>query len=161
MTPEKQKQKLAGQTSLAQKIFQYVPIHEDWTIAQVAQAMHRAVGARTDPKTLGGCLLTMADAGLVRATNRGTFQRIPVSAPIKTAPTPAIKKEPVMTEKTTKTTASIEVSAIDLLAGITQKLREVTQELEVAALAIEESNAKNAADVAKLHQLQALLKGLA
>ncbi len=66
-----------------------------------------------------------------------------------------------MTEKTTKTTTSIEVSAIDLLAGITQKLREVTQELEVAALAIEESNAKNAADVAKLHQLQALLKGLA
>lgn len=62
---------------------------------------------------------------------------------------------------TAPTTKAVAASAIDLLAGIAQKLREVTQELEVAALAIEESNAKNAEDVAKLHQLQALLKGLA
>ena len=30
MTPEKQKQKLSGQSGIAQKAFQFVPIGEDW-----------------------------------------------------------------------------------------------------------------------------------
>lgn len=46
MTPEKQKQKLAGQTAIAQKVFQAVPIAEAWTVAQISQALHRTTGAR-------------------------------------------------------------------------------------------------------------------
>lgn len=159
MTPEKQKQKLAGQTGIAQKIFQYVPAAEEWTAAQIGQAMMRATGSRVDPKTLGGCLMTMVDSSLVRATNRGTFQRAPVSA--SSIDNPKKEQSPMATAVEATVIKTATTSAIDLLAGIAQKLREVTQELEVAALAIEEGNAKNAADVAKLHQLQALLKGLA
>lgn len=158
MTPEKQKQKLAGQTSVAQKIFQFVPAQEEWTALQVGQALNRATGSRVDPKVLAGCLLTMTEAGLVRATNRGTFQRIAVSQPaISTA-----KEKIDMTAKIEATPAKLAaVSALDLLAGIAKKLGDIKSELEAAALAIEESAAKNAEDVAKLHQLQALLKGLA
>lgn len=158
MTPEKQKQKLAGQSSIAQKIFEHVPMAEEWTPSQVGQAMTQATGSRIDPKTIKGCLMTLFESGLVRV-NRGLFQRIPVSQPQQTS---TKEKSAMPTPKdTAPTTKAVAASAIDLLAGIAQKLREVTQELEVAALAIEESNAKNAEDVAKLHQLQALLKGLA
>lgn len=106
--------------------------------------------------------MTMVDSGLVRATNRGTFQRVPISTPALIEPVHIPKTEEIdMTSKANKSAAkATTVSAIDLLAGIAQKLREVTQELELAAMAIEEGNAKNADDVAKLHQLQALLKGL-
>lgn len=159
MTPEKQKQKLAGQTAVAQKIFQFVPVGEEWTAAQVSHALSRTTGSRVDPKVLAGCLLTMADAGLVRATNRGTFQRAAVSQPSTTPATP--KKEETVTLKTTEPSKPAASSALDLLAGIAKKLGDIKQELETAALAIEESAAKNAEDVAKLHQLQALLKGLA
>lgn len=159
MTPEKQKQKLAGQTNVAQKIFQFVPVGEEWTAAQVSHALSRTTGSRVDPKVLAGCLRTLADSGLVRATNRGTFQRIAVSEP--QAITAAIKKAEPVTTKTTEPTKPTAASALDLLAGIAKKLGDIKQELEAAALAIEESAAKNAEDVAKLHQLQALLKGLA
>ena len=160
MTPEKQKQKLAGQTNVAQKIFQFVPVAEEWTAAQVSGALHRATGSRVDPKVLTGCLMTMAEAGLVRATNRGLFQRAAVSQPAPTPITPAIKKAEPMTAKTIEIAKPATASALDLLAGIAKKLGDIKQELETAALAIEESAARNAEDVAKLQQLQAILKGL-
>ena len=160
MTPEKQKQKLAGQTTVAQKNFQFVPVAEEWTAMQVSQALHRATGSRVDPKVLTGCLMTMAEAGLVRATNRGLFQRAAVSQPIQTPITTATKKAESMTAKTIEIAKPATASALDLLAGIAKKLGDIKQELETAALAIEESAAKNAEDVAKLQQLQAILKGL-
>lgn len=160
MTPEKQRQKLAGQTTVAQKIFQFVPVGEEWTAAQVSQALSRTTGSRVDPKVLAGCLMTMADAGLVRTTNRGTFQRIAVS--VQPAPIPCKPKE--KDEKTMATTAKTEkagTSAIDLLAGIAQKLRDCVQELETAALAIEEDKAQVSLQAEKLKQFQALLKEFA
>ncbi len=157
MTPEKQKQKLVGQTNVAQKIFQFVPVSELWSESQVAQAMTRTTGSRVDPRTFKGCLMTLVDAGLVRATANGTFQRIAVSFAEVTQPK-STKDIPFMTTaKNEKTT----ISAIDLLAGIAQKLRDVAGDIETAALAIEEGHAKSAEEVAKFKQLQALLKGLA
>lgn len=152
MTPEKQKQKLAGQTGIAQKIFQHVPVAEEWTAAQIGQAMMRATGSRVDSKTLGGCLMTMVDSSLVRATNRGTFQRVAVSTPAK--PIIATKKESYMTKNSAEPAAT--TSAIDLLAGFSQKLRDMAAEVEAAALTIEESQSKTAADVAKLKMLKEL-----
>lgn len=160
MTPEKQKQKLAGQTNVAQKIFQFVPVAEEWTAAQVSGALHRATGSRVDPKVLTGCLMTMAEAGLVRATNRGLFQRAAVSQPIQSPITETTKKAEPMSIKPIEIAKPATASALDLLAGIAKKLGDIKQELETAALAIEESAARNAEDVAKLQQLQAILKGL-
>lgn len=151
MTPEKQRQKLAGQTSIAQKVFQFVPVGEAWTPAQIAQAMHRTTSSRIDPHILKGCLATMADAGLIRSHRNAEFQRIQATdkepQPMSTPKPPEAKKEPA--------------SAIDLLAGIAKSLRNLAGEIETAALAIEEGQAKSAEEVQKLRQLQALLKGLA
>lgn len=80
MTPDKQKQKLTGQSGIAQKVFQFVPIGEDWTPIQIAAALHQATGSRIDAHTLRGCLMTMVDAGLARVTASGTFQRAAVSS---------------------------------------------------------------------------------
>ena len=160
MTPEKQKQKLAGQTTVAQKIFQFVPVAEEWTAMQVSQALHRATGSRVDPKVLTGCLMTMAEAGLVRATNRGLFQRAAVSQPAPTPITPAIKKAEPMTAKTIEIAKPATASALDLLAGIAKKLGDIKQELETAALAIEEGQTKNSQEAKELAQMKAQLKAL-
>lgn len=151
MTPEKQRQKLAGQTSIAQKVFQFVPVGEAWTPQQIAQALHRTTGSRIDPQILKGCLMTMVDAGLLKHRHNAEFQRIPATdkelQPMSTPKPPEAKKEPA--------------SAIDLLAGIAKSLRSIAGEIETAALAIEEGQAKSTEEVQKLRQLQALLKGLA
>lgn len=160
MTPEKQKQKLTGQSGIAQKAFQFVPIGEDWTPIQIAAALHQATGSRIDAHTLRGCLMTMVDAGLVRATASGTFQRAAVSSPNPVnQPKKTEKAKPEMTISA-KTEKPAE-SALDLLAGIARKLRDVANDIETAALAIEEGKAQTDQEAAKFKQLQALLKGMA
>lgn len=162
MTPEKQKQKLSGQSGIAQKAFQFVPIGEDWTPIQIAAALHQATGSRIDAHTLRGCLMTMVDAGLVRATASGTFQRAAVSSPNPVSqPKKTEKAKPAMTTPVAATAEKPAASAIDLLAGIAQKLRDLAQDIETAALAIEEGQAKTDQEAAKFKQLQALLKGMA
>lgn len=65
-----------------------------------------------------------------------------------------------MKQPTQAAQPSREVSAIDLLAGIAKSLRAVATDIETAAIAIEESRAKDDGELQKLRQLQALLKGL-
>lgn len=156
MTPEKQKQKLAGQTTIAQKIFQYVPIAEEWGAPQIGQAMTRACGSQTDPRTLLGCLNKLAESALIRATSRGTFQRIPVSQPAAPQPQKQEKEIKVMAAPAQPATKAA-TSAIDLLAGLAQKLRSVANDIDAAALAIEEGQTQNAVEAEKLKQLKALL----
>lgn len=156
MTPEKQRQKLAGQSSLAKKVYQYVPIQEAWTGSEIAQAMARASGSQVDGRTLLGCLGCLKDSGLVREVGSLRFQRTSVSQPAIPKP-----KEAMSAPQKPEAKHAAPTSAIDLLAGIAKTLRAVASDIETAALAIEEGQAKNAEEVKKLHQLQALLKGLA
>lgn len=156
MTPEKQRQKLVGQTTYAQKVFQFVPISEAWPVYAIASEMQRVTGSRPDGRTLAGCLLRMADAGLVRASSHDAFQRTPVSMP-------SLKTQELieMPEPKELRAAPVAVSAIDILGGLASKLRGLAQELETAALLIEEGQAAATADLAKFKQFQALLKDIA
>ena len=157
MTPEKQKQKLSGQTTIAQKIFQFVPIAEEWGAAQIGQTMTRACGSQTDPRTLLGCLGQLTESGLIRATSRGTFQRAPISQPSAPQPQKQEKEIKVMTAPVAQATPKATTSAIDLLASLAQKLRAVANDIDAAALAIEEGQTQNAVEAEKLKQLKALL----
>ncbi len=157
MTPEKQKQKLSGQTTIAQKRFQFVPIAEEWGAAQIGQTMTRACGSQTDPRTLLGCLGQLTESGLIRATRRGMFQRAPISQP--SAPQPQ-KQEKEIKVMTAPAAPKATTSAIDLLAGLAQKLRAVANDIDAAALAIEEGQAKNSQEAKELAQMKAQLKAL-
>ena len=165
MTPEKQKQKLAGHTAIAQKIFQAVPVAEAWTVGQVAAALHRATGSRIDQHTMLGCLRAMADAGLVRTTGRGMlFQRAPVSTPAADAATDKTK-DVTVTQTANLAAAPTPVptpaSAIDVIGAATKKIRAIADELDAWALACEEEKSRVAGEVDKLKQLKALLKEIA
>lgn len=153
MTPDKQQQKLAGQTTIAQKVFQFTPVEEPWTPLQVASALSRATGSRIDMHILKGCLAALTDSGLARMTGNGLYQRVPVSRPSTTTP----KEQPTMIT----TEPSAPVSAIDLLDGIAKRMRALATDIEAAALSIEEERAKDAVVIQKAQQLQALLKGFA
>lgn len=162
MTPEKQKQKLAGQTAIAQKVFQAVPIAEAWTVAQISQALHRTTGARLDRHTLQGCLRALADSDLIRSTEHGSLhQRVAVSAAQSTPPK---TKELIVTQPAKPATPpqqAAPASAIDVLGCLAQKMRALADEVDAAALALEEEQSRTTGEAAKLKQLKALLKEIA
>jgi hypothetical protein len=158
MTPDKQKQKLAGQTAIAQKVFQAVPIAEAWAVAQISQALHRTTGARLDRHTLQGCLRALADSDLIRSTEHGSLhQRVAVSAAQSTPPK---TKESTVTQpaKPAVTQQSAPASAIDVVGAATKKIRAIADELDAWALAHEEEKSRTTGEVDKLKQLKALLK---
>lgn len=170
MTPEKLKQKLAGQTTIAQKVFQYVPVAERWGVQQVMDAMRRATSARMDIHIVRGCLSALVDAGLVKTFRHNTeYQRIHLAAkeqrPMNTAAIVTTAAAPSAVQPVRPavqaSSPSAPLSALDLLGSIAATLRQTAAELEATALAIEEGKAKDSDELGKLRQLQVLLKGLA
>ena len=65
-----------------------------------------------------------------------------------------------MTAKTIEIAKPATASALDLLAGIAKKLGDIKQELETAALAIEEGQTMNSQEAKELAQMKAQLKAL-
>lgn len=154
VTPIRLKAKLAGQSTIAQKVFSFVPIAELWTPGQIAQELCRVTGSRIDMHVLRGCLVAMAEAGLVRVTSSGTYQRAVVEPQQPAAHEPR-KLTVSNADKTSKPT-----SAIDLLAGIAKTLRAVADEIDAVAIEIDDTKSKDAEELGKLRQLQSLLKSL-
>lgn len=154
MNQLQQQQKLAGQTTLANKVFQCVPISEPWGISQISGEFGRTLGRVAEHTTLRGCLTSLAEAGLIKSSQKNTlFQRVPVKAEKPTI----IKKEEVMTTPANKPQASTE-SVLDLFGDIAKKIRSIADDIDAAALKIEEASQSNAQKLAMLDQLKVLLK---
>ena len=88
MTPGKLQKILQGQTALARKVFEVVPIKEAWPASQIRHSLKEVERSNADLHTVRGCLATLREIGLVREPEPGCFQRHAVRTP---QPTP--KKE--------------------------------------------------------------------
>ena len=76
MTPIKVKTALDGQTAIARKVFDFVPIQDAWAANKIVSEMIRCGLPRIDFRTIEGCLHRLKDAGLVKEPERGAFQRV-------------------------------------------------------------------------------------
>lgn len=188
MTPKHMQLRLQGQTSIAQKIFTFVPVQEAWTPGEI-HAQLRKAGINRDFRVVSGCLQTLQEAGLIKVVDGGTkYQRdpmpelVPLPRPKKPAPQrvqpQSIETQVEETEVKTKNAnqqapapAAAPVSVIDALATYANSLRAeaarlnaMADELEVVALQIEEKHEEQLsqfkAEVQKLQQLRNLLQGI-
>ena len=157
MTPQKQKEKLSSQTSIAQKVFQFVPIQESWTIGQIAESMYRITRSRVDVNVIKSCLMRMSDAGLLVASAGGVFTRVGVKA--EATNTLSTQKEKKTLENKTEHKPT-NISPIELLAGIAKSVRALASEIEAAAIAIDEARSSDQKQFEQLRQLKDILKGL-
>jgi hypothetical protein len=160
MTPAKQRQLIEGQTAIATKVYDCVPIREAWSIARICTELSATTSTRPDMRVVRGCLERLKDSNLVREIERDTWQRVPTREK-ETTPMP----EPRPTLTLAKPPATTE--PIDLLAGIAQRMRElgslanaIADDIDTAAIAIAEHEAENTGNLDKLRQLQSLLKSL-
>lgn len=169
MTPSRFQQRIQGQSSIAKKVFQFVPIKEAWDITQIISEMRRATRTNPDPHIVRGCINTLKESGLIDEISKNQFIRIEVKErievpPIKEIEIPAQQPKEVMTKPQAEPTKK---SPIELLSGlstrlsaISQSIKSIADDIDAAAVEIEDGIAANEANVAKLRQLQVLLKGL-
>lgn len=154
MTPARFEQAIRGQTAAALKVYDATPITEAWGVRQIASELHR-LGSSMDFKVISGCLGSLVDSGLIARDSKGAYRRVPVRERIP-APDPQPQPEPMTTKEVTKPKDEAPSTKLGALAA---RLRSLADELDDAALAIDEQIEGMQADSRRLKQLQELLKG--
>lgn len=165
MNESRQQQILAGQSSIAQKVFTLVPIQAAWSNHEIHGAALTAKATGASPYAIRRALGELKEAGLIREPVGGKFQR--------DASTPKTIKEQAVTQVAKKSVVSIKKSegALDVLASLSgevvsladdfsKRMKALASRIEEVALSVEAERETNAAAVGKLKQLQELLKGI-
>lgn len=70
--------RLAQQTAIARKVYQAIPIEEAWTHIEIYREFVRLHGTSVEVRTVGGCVSSLVDSGLVRQVQRDRYRREPV-----------------------------------------------------------------------------------
>lgn len=164
MTPAKQEILMQGQTGVAKKVYECVPINEPWTSFQVMTAMRNLTGSTPDNRIVSGCLVSLVDSGLVKKSGRDQFQRIAVDAKQKNQESSMAKAELKLEVVSEKKSQGTPLEMLSDLAGeivaMANNLQRLAARIEDVALAVEQEREGNAVAVGKLKQLQDLLKGI-
>lgn len=162
MNEAKQQQALASQTGLARKVYNVVPIQAIWGEHAILSAL-RTAGVSAGPHTVRACLRDMKESGLVREPSRGQFQRTPVTPKIlKPISEPTMHPVKEVVKKSTPTPLDLlgALSAELVIVGneFHQRLKSMANRVEEVALSIETQREADANAMAKVQQLQTLLK---
>lgn len=165
MNESRQQQILAGQSSIAQKVFTLVPIQAAWSNHEIHGAALTAKATGASPYAIRHALGELKEAGLIREPVGGKFQR--------DAATPKTIKEQAVTQVAKQAVVSIKKSegALDVLAALSgevvslsdefsKRMKALAGRIEEVALSVDAERETNSAAVGKLKQLQELLKGI-
>jgi len=149
-----------GQTSVAKKVLDAVPISEPWALTQIASELLRQ-GHRMERRILEGCLLTLKESGLVREPTRGAFIRVTARPRVEIGVVAAVAPE-VETP-----TVPAKGSAMDRLAGLAADLRALASlasalatRIDDVAVEVEDEMQKLRDQGANLRKLKALLNSV-
>ncbi|WP_454737617.1 hypothetical protein [Cupriavidus necator] len=141
---------LRGQTAIARKVFELVPIQDAWESKQIHVALQRTTRCSMDYRVLQGCLRALRESGLVFEPKNGLYQR-----------TTLRKAMPTTHMNGTEPTRQPPTSAIELLTELSERARQLAQDIDAAAAVIAEEAAQKEESLRKLVQLQSILKSLA
>ena len=163
MNEGRYKSVIKGLSSIARKVYESVPVQEEWTAIQVLNDMNRRTGSASaiDKKVLLGCLNTLVKSGVVKELPAsGAFKRVQVvEEKSKPNEKPQQKKDVPMTEKKSPEKAN-DLGPLDRIAGLTAKLRSLADEIDDELLNVEKEMNDEAQKYKKLNQLQELLKSI-
>lgn len=155
----KYQERIQNLSAIAQKVYAAVPASEPWSMTCIHSEIQRLGGSTRDSRIVHGCLNTLKESGLIEEPARGTFIRSAIR-PIKTKEAPAT--QPTMKDEA-QMTAPIQKQPrkpMEILSELALRCKSLADEIETAALEIDEYVSAKDVDSGKLKQLQALLKGL-
>lgn len=165
MNESRQQQMLAGQSSIAQKVFGYVPIQASWSAHDIHSAVLKANATGASAYAMRRALGELKDAGLIREPVGGKFQR--------DAATPKPKREQVMpAAKQTAVSIKKPDGALDVLAALSgevvslsdefsKRMKALAGRIEEVALSVEAERESNAEAIIKAKRLQEALREFA
>ncbi|WP_095148151.1 hypothetical protein [Pseudomonas sp. Irchel s3a18] len=165
MNAAKQQNMLAGQSSLARKVFQVVPIQERWSAHDIFNSLMVAEATGAQFPAIRRGLGELKEAGLIREPVNGHFQRTAIT--IKSPREQSMSKE---TKPAVVTIKKPDASALDTLAMLSgevisfaeevgQRMKKLAARIEEVALSVEAERETNAESLEKFKLLQSLLKG--
>ncbi|HGM8278905.1 TPA: hypothetical protein ACKQDV_004634 [Pseudomonas aeruginosa] len=155
---------MQGQTGIAKKVYECVPISEPWRSFQVLTALRNMTGSTPDVRIVQGCLRDLVDSGLIRRTGTDHYQRIQVEK--KTKPQepkmgePAKKIETQPEPKRSSSPLEMLGELANELAGMAEHMKRLSDRIEDVALAVEQERESNAKSMESYRHLKALLKSL-
>lgn len=145
------------------KVYDAVPIEKAWPIADIVSELHRT-GHNIEHNIALGCARTLVERGLVNESPKFSFIRKNEETEILPKPEPTEKQSgkrphleivPPTMPATDKPRGPME-----LLADLAAKARAFADELDNAALEIEQEFQNSEAKSEQLKQLKSLLKGI-
>ena len=161
LSPVKYQERLKNLSAIAAKVYAAVPASEPWSMSYINSELQRTGGITRDTRLLHGCLNSLKLAGLISEPERGVFIRVPVRADKpKTQPDPTQKTQTTEEKKMPATVAKTPRNPLAILNELAAKCKTLQDEIELAALEIDEYVTAKDGDAAKLKQLQTLLKSL-
>lgn len=181
MTAAKFQGEINGLSSIARKVYDAVPILEEWGAARVLVELKRQ-GVSSELAKIEGCLSSLVRSGLVREPKRGQYIRQyvkddgvkPVLVSVTTQVAKATEKRPApaiaiqsKTEEMREKAVADEEAPINDFSLLSQKLRgmaraieDVANEIDNAAVKVSDRIAATSAETSKFKQLHKLLKEL-
>ena len=165
MNESRQQQILAGQSSIAQKVFTLVPIQAAWSNHEIHGAAITAKATGASPYAIRRALGELKEAGLIREPVGGKFQRdAAIPKTIKEQAVNQVAKQAVVSIKKSEgaldVLASLSGEVVSLADDFSKRMKALASRIEEVALSVEAERETNAAAVGKLKQLQELLKGI-
>lgn len=161
LSPVKYQERLKNLSAIAAKVYAAVPASEPWSMSYINSELQRTGGITRDTRLLHGCLNSLKLAGLISEPERGVFIRVPVRAD-KPKTQSERTQQPTTTEdnKMSASAAKTPRNPLTILNELAAKCKTLQDEIELAALEIDEYVTAKDGDAAKLKQLQTLLKSL-
>lgn len=155
---------LANVSAVSRRVYESVPIEGPWSKADIHHDLLRRNRGARDLRITEGCLKSLKAAGLVTEPQIGHFVRAKVK--VKSVTTSQSAKN-ACTETRPPREAPKFSTPIELLSGLSEKaislsqqVKALSEEIESAALLIDEYVSARDAEHAKLLQLKSLLKDL-
>lgn len=163
-TESRIQQLLAGQSSTARKVFEYVPIQQAWSAHDIHCAALAVNATSVSVHAVRRALGELKDAGIIREPVGSKFQRDAVTIKLRIE-TPMPKQAVELVTATKKQ----EINALDALAGLSSevvalandfsaRMKAMASRIEEVALSVEAEREGSSQATAKLKQLQSLLK---
>lgn len=164
MTPSKKQSLMQGQTGVAKKVYECVPIGEPWSACRVMAAMRNLTGSTPDSRIVSGCLVSLVDSGLIKKLGHDHFQRIPVDTKQKnqepTMAKPQLKLEVVADQKVPGAPLEMLGELAGEIVTMADNLKRLASRVEDVALAVEQERESSAKSMEKYRQLRTLLQSL-
>lgn len=152
-----------GLPTQAKKIFDAMPPKVGVGIVKLMTELRSRHPSMCDYQGVMSCMQALLSSGLVTEKVRGEFVRVAV-APKEQPERPATNIQPTLMPKAKQPEPQMPKdttqSPIDRLGAIASRLREITKDVEDAALEMAAQAEKDGLETAKLRQLQTLLKSL-